>query len=280
MRRRALQLIGPGQGDAGGHHLHALDLHEARQQSLEVIAGDRPPTLAIHAVGVVDQPPLGLGQQASDLLVNMPAAVIRPRAGRSQLRHPTPREGVEATSGSAKRPHHSWQPGLQLRCRAVEGEVEHRLLGLEPVQLLAEDGETALDQSLCVGERQLRLVGVLVAVGHDLVPPLLELVPEGPVASVCSPLFLVFGQLLRRGEHVETRPQPELLVDLCDLDVRLAETVVEAEGDDVPCQCPDLPTEPWFAAAARQPSSGRSFQARRERSQRFRHDSACNHITE
>ena len=142
---------------------------------------------------------------------------------------------VDGRPAGAKRHHLARQPLLEFGRRRVERKIEHRLLRVEALQLLREIIEAAANEILRLGERQLLLVGVLVAVRHDFVPAALQLVPQPEVAHRPAMVFIrqhEIGQV-RGGDDVDAGRELVLFVDLGRAQARLLEAVVEAEREEV-----------------------------------------------
>lgn len=112
--------------------------------------------------------------------------------------------------------------------RGVVREVEDGLTRAKARKPLAENVQAAADQVLRLGQRQLGLVGVVVAVRLDDVAAGLQLVPEAEVPDATPG---------GRGQDVELGPQTVLLVQFGGLEAGVAEAVVEAEGEVAHDRC-------------------------------------------
>jgi hypothetical protein len=104
----------------------------------------------------------------------------------------------------------------------------------KPFSSFVEHVQAAEDQVFRLGKWKSCLVGVLVAVGHDLMTSGVEFVPQAEITPrQCLVIRWAKFLNVRRGHDVEAGRQLVLLVDRRRLDRRLLEAVVEAQGDDV-----------------------------------------------
>jgi hypothetical protein len=88
----------------------------------------------------------------------------------------------------------------------------HGLPRVEVIEFLAENIEATPNQAFALLERQLFQVLMSVAVGHDFVPALFQLIPEPKIAQgELADIRVVRGT---HGNHVFASGELEFLVDL------------------------------------------------------------------
>jgi hypothetical protein len=164
----------------------------------------------------------------------MLVARARAEARARDLRLAGLRQRHDRLAAGAEAAHDAGEPRFELGRGGVVGKREHGVRRVEAVEVAREHVEAGLDQLLRGVQRELGLVRVHEAVGHDLVAAGLELVPERevPLRPARVPRLVRLAEVAA-GDDVDRGGEPEPLEDLRRRVRRALEAVVEAQRQDV-----------------------------------------------